>query len=127
MSVSSIYLQSAPFAWGVEKYVIYSSLSSSLKVISFGLAKLLEHCGVRSHFIIYLSLIDAIIFNVSFGLVETSRGIMVATLLMMGQETLIPVIRNLLSESVEKHHQGAVFGFLGYIEGMVSYYKVVRF
>jgi len=80
----------------------------------------LEHCGVRAHFIIYLSLIDAILFNVIFGLVATSRGIMGASLLLIATETLIPVIRNLLSESVEKHQQGAVFGFLSYIEGMVS-------
>ena len=55
-SVKSLYLQSSPFAWDGEKFVIYVSFSSCLGVISFALAKLFQMCGARQHWIIYFSL-----------------------------------------------------------------------
>ena len=38
------------------------------------------------------------------------------TVLLIGVRTLYPVLRNLLSSAVHKKHQGAVFGFLGFLE-----------
>ena len=62
-SVKSLYLQSSPFAWDGEKFVIYVSLSSSLGVISFALAKLFQMCGARQHWIIYFSLLVNIAYQ----------------------------------------------------------------
>ena len=47
--VQSIYLQSPPFAFDPEKYIIFVSLTSSLKIIGFALSKILSIAGLKPH------------------------------------------------------------------------------
>ena len=87
------------------------------------MAKVLSSCGIAPHTIMYISILDTTAFCFIFGFLQTSEGIIYGSLLLALSDCLTPVIRNLISDVVDKKNHGAVFGFLAYMEGKKNFQK----